>query len=107
MAQGASATNDSDFIIQLSPSYVRGPPLNLVLNVTSNQGSTTLLVTRATGTPMATAIFQENFDSISPGSLPSGWLTLHIGGNNTVSWSPNTTFNGSKKGAVHINATGR
>ena len=104
IAPGASATNDRDFIIQLSPSYVRGTPLNLVLNVTSNQGSTTLLVTRATGTPMATAIFQENFDSISPGSLPSGWLTLHIGGNNTVSWTTNNTFNGGNNGAFHINA---
>ena len=104
IAPGASATNDRDFIIQLSLSYVRGTPLNLVLNVTSNQGSTTLLVTRATGTPMATAIFQENFDSISPGSLPSGWLTLHIGGNNTVSWTTNNTFNGGNNGAFHINA---
>ncbi|PYR84128.1 MAG: hypothetical protein DMG19_17485, partial [Acidobacteria bacterium] len=104
IAPGASATNDREFIIQLSPSYVRGTPLNLVLNVTSNQGSTTLLVTRATGTPMATAIFQENFDSISPGSLPSGWLTLHIGGNNTVSWTTNNTFNGGNNGAFHINA---
>jgi len=104
IAPGASATNDRDFIIQLSPSYVRGTPLNLVLNVTSNQGSTTLLVTRATGTPMATTIFQENFDSIPPGSLPSGWLTLHIGGNNTVSWTTNNTFNGGNNGAFHINA---
>jgi uncharacterized repeat protein (TIGR01451 family) len=104
MAPGASATNDTDFIVQLASSYVPGTPLDLVLNVTSNQGSTILLFTGATGTPRPTTIFQENFDSTVPGTLPAGWLTQHVGGINTVAWTTGNTFNAGNNGAFHINA---
>src|SRR2546427_4159591 len=104
IAPGASATNDKDFIVQLSPSYVRGTPLNLVLNVTSNQGTTVLLFTHSTGTPGVTTIFQENFDSTTPGSLPAGWLTQHMRGSNTVPWTTRNTFNPGNNGAFHTNA---
>jgi len=104
IAPGASASNDTDFIIQLSPSYARGTPLNLVLNITSNQGTTALLFTHSTGTPRVTTIFQENFDSTTPGLLPAGWLTQHVGGNNTVPWTTSNTFNPRNNGAFHTNA---
>jgi len=104
IAPAASATNDIDFIVQLASSYVPGTPLDLVLNVTSNQGSTVLLFTGATGTPRATTIFQENFDSTTPGTLPAGWLTQHVGGINTVPWTSSNTFNAGNNGAFHINA---
>ncbi len=103
IAPGASATNATDFVVQISPSYVRGTSLDLVLNITSNQGSVTLPFTRATGTPLATTIFQENFDSTPAGSLPEGWLTQHVGGNNTVMWTT-SRFHGLNNGAFHINA---
>ncbi len=101
---GASASNDTDFIIQLSPSYARGTPLNLVLNVTSNQGTTVLLFTHSTGTPGVVTIFRENFDATTPGTLPAGWLTQHVGGNNTVPWTTSNTFNPGNNGAFHTNA---
>src|SRR5207249_3083528 len=104
IAPGASASNDRDFIIQLSPSYARGTPLDLVLNVTSNQGTTVLLFTHSTGTPGATTLFQENFDSTTPGTLPAGWLTQHVGGSNTVPWTTSNTFNPGNNGAFHTNA---
>ena len=104
IAPGAFAANDRDFIVQLSPSYVRGTPLNLSLNVTSNQGSTVLFLTRPTGTPLLTTIFQQDFESVPPGSLPGGWLTQHAGGNNTVPWTTSNTFNAGNNGAFHVNA---
>ena len=104
IAPGASGSNDRDFIIQLSPSYARGTPLDLVLNVTSNQGTTVLLFTHSTGTAGATTLFQENFDSTTPGTLPAGWLTQHVGGSNTVPWTTSNTFNPGNNGAFHTNA---
>jgi len=101
---GAFGTNDRDFIIQLSPSYIPGTPLDLVLNITSNQGSTVLFLTRSTGTPLPATIFREDFESVRPGSLPAGWLTQHAGGNNTVPWTTNNTFNAGNNGAFHLNA---
>src|SRR5207244_5841738 len=73
IAPGASASNDTDFIVQLSPDYARGTPLELVLNLSSNRGSTVLLFTHSTGTARATAIFEQNFDSPTPGTLPPFW----------------------------------
>src|SRR5207244_11830808 len=60
IAPGASASNDRDLIIQLSPSYARGTPLDLVLNVTSNQGTTVLLFTHSTGTHLPNTLSQAN-----------------------------------------------
>src|SRR5207237_4841945 len=60
IAPGASASNERDFVVHLSPGYVRGTPLDLILNVRSNQGSTVLLFTHSTGTPQGTTVFQEN-----------------------------------------------
>ena len=104
IAPGATATNDTDFIVQLSPAYVRGTPLDLVLNVSSNQGLTVLRFTHSTGTPRADTIFQENFDSTAPGTLPAGWLIQHKGGNNTVPWTTSSTFNPGNNGAFHVDA---
>src|SRR5207253_2012464 len=54
--------------------------------------------------PRATTVFQENFDSTTPGTLPAGWLTQHVGGINTVPWTTSSTFNAGNNGAFHINA---
>jgi uncharacterized repeat protein (TIGR01451 family) len=104
IAPGAVGMNEVDFVIQLAPSYTRGKPLELLLHVNTNQGSTKLLHTRATGTPRATTIFQEDFTSTLPGTLPAGWLTQHAGGNNTVPWTTTNAFNPTNNGAFHVNA---
>ncbi len=105
VAPGATQTNTGDFIIQLAPTYVLGAKLDLKLVVTTAQGSTTLLFTLNTGTPVATTIFSENFNGVAPGSLPAGWTTIHQGGNNTVPWTTNNTFAGtSSNGLFHVNA---
>lgn len=103
---GGTAVNKKDFVIKTSSSFVPGTPIELVLSVRGNeQGQTTLLYTLNTGTPVATTIFSENFNSVAPGALPAGWVTSHGGGFNTVPWTTSSSFCGStSNGAFHANA---
>jgi hypothetical protein len=57
-----------------------------------------------TGTPVATTLLTENFDSVAPGMLPAGWTNLHGGGLNTVPWVTSNTFCGASNAAFHQNA---
>ena len=85
--------------------FTPGTPIEFSLAVTTAQGSTTLLFTQSTGTPVATTIFSESFNGVAPGSLPPGWQTLHAGGNNTVPWTTSNTFCGTTSNALfHTNA---
>jgi hypothetical protein len=106
MSPGDSSTNKKDFVLQTSSSFVPGTPIELVLNVRSNEhGQATLLHTLFTGTPVTTTIFAENFDSVAPGTLPAGWATSHAGGANVVPWTTKNTFCGTgSNGAFHQNA---
>src|SRR5262249_12927246 len=105
IAPGTIQTNTADYVYRVAPAFVPGTKIEFSLNVTSAQGSTTLLFTQNTGTPVATTIFSENFDAVSPGSLPSGWTTIHVGGTPTVPWTTNNTFCGTtSNGLFHINA---
>ena len=102
---GTTQTNTQDFVYRVSPTFVPGTKIEFSLNVITAQGSTNLLHTQNTGTPIATTIFAENFNGASPGSLPSGWTTIHVGGTPTVPWTTNNTFCGTASNALfHINA---
>jgi hypothetical protein len=105
IAPGASMTNPAEFVVQLSPAFVPGTRIDLLLAVTTVQGSTTLAFSQNTGTPVATTIFSEDFNSTAPGSLPAGWTPFHNGGNNTVPWVTSNTFCGTATNALfHTNA---
>lgn len=101
---GGSAANAVDYVIQLSPTFVPGTHIELLLNVTSSDGTTTLLHTLSTGTPAATVLLSENFDGVAAPALPAGWVTSHAGGANTVPWVTNNTFNAGNTGVFHQNA---
>lgn len=102
---GAAAANNTDYMLQLSPGFVPGTHIELVLSVSSAQGNNTLLFTQATGTPGATVLLSENFNGVAPGALPAGWATSHAGGANIVPWTTNNTFFGtSSNAAFHANA---
>jgi hypothetical protein len=91
--------------LTLSPSFVPGTKIEFSLAVTTAQGSMTLPFTQNTGTPVDTTIFTENFNGISPGALPAGWTTIHVGGTPTVPWTTDGTFCGTASNALfHINA---
>ncbi len=81
-APGATATQVAPYVLQLSPSFVAGTPIDLVLNVTSGFGSATLLYRQSTGTPNPTPLLVQDFNA---GTAP-GWATQHGGGNNTIPW---------------------
>jgi hypothetical protein len=99
---GDTASNDVAFVIQVAPTFVPFTTIQLQLNVTTNQGNTVLAYSQTTGTPTLTTLFSEDFDTTPPGSLPTGWTTSHVLGNNTVAWTT-STFGGSN-GAFHVNA---
>ncbi|HEX3531738.1 MAG TPA: hypothetical protein VH988_32155 [Thermoanaerobaculia bacterium] len=109
MNPGDSSSNKKDFVLSVSPSFVAGTPIELMLTVRSNEhGAATLLSTLFTGTPVATTLLAENFDSVAPGTLPAGWTTAHGGGSNVVPWTTSASFAtslcGTSNGAFHRNA---
>ena len=97
---GGTATNRFDFLVFVSPSFVPGTPIEFSLHVDTRQGSTRLLHTQPTGTPVATTLLAENFDEVSPGALPAGWTAVHGAGRNTVPWTTNNTFCGTSSNAA-------
>jgi hypothetical protein len=106
LGPGATSTNKKDFVLALAPSFVPGTPIELALTVrASGQREVTLLHTLFTGTPVATTLLSENFNSVAPGALPAGWTTSHAGGANVVPWTTKSTFCGTgSNGAFHQNA---
>ena len=108
LAPGATAVNSSDFILQISPAFAAGTPINLSLSIGSAQGPTTLALTQQTGTPVYVTLLAETFDGVPPGSLPPGWTTAHGAGGNVIPWTTTNSFapslcGGSNK-AFHQNA---
>jgi hypothetical protein len=108
LSPGASATNTTDFILQLASGFVPGTPIELSLNVSSGTGSTVLLLTQATGTPVYTTLLNETFDGVAPGALPAGWTAAHGAGINVVPWTTTSSFAtalcGTSNKAFHTNA---
>jgi hypothetical protein len=108
LAPAASNVNATDFILQLSPAFAPGTPIELSLAVSSGLGSTVLLLTQATGTPVYTTLLNETFDGVAPGTLPSGWTAAHGAGVNTVPWTTSNNFAptlcGPSNKAFHPNA---
>lgn len=106
LTAGATGSNTRDFVLQIDPSFVPGTPIELELFVVANlRGSATLRYTLFTGTPSATTLLSEDFDGVKAGSLPTGWLTQHGAGANTVNWTSKSGFCGaSSNTAFHVSA---
>jgi hypothetical protein len=105
LTPGATATNEDAFVLQVASTFVPGTPIELALKVSGERGTATLLRTLFTGTPSATTIFAEDFNSVAPGTLPAGWATSHAGGLNTVPWTTSSSFCGATSNAAfHQNA---
>ena len=103
----ASVDNNSSFVLHLDPAFIPGTPLELTLDLVSDQGTASLPFTLPTGTPIATPILTENFNGVGPGSLPSGWSAVNGAhqGFAVVPWTTNNTFCGtSSNAAFHQNA---
>jgi uncharacterized repeat protein (TIGR01451 family) len=103
-AAGATTVNSADYVLRSTASFVPGTRIELVLTVSSSEGSTTLLHTLSTGTPGTTVLLSQNFDGVAPGVLPTGWSAVHGAGTNAVPWTTNATFNAGNNGAFHPNA---
>jgi hypothetical protein len=106
---GHTKPGNGDYVLTLSPTFVAGTPIELVLHVSSEEGSTVLLDTIDTGEPQATELLAENFDEVAPGTLPAGWMPRHVaranGTPNDVPWTTSNTFCGTTSNAAfHVNA---
>jgi hypothetical protein len=110
IAAGATKASTLDYLVRLASSFDPGTPIELRLVATGRFGgsrprSATLRHTLFTGTPLETVLLTENFDSVAPGTLPAGWLTVHSGGLNIVPWTTTNTFCGNRTNAAfHQNA---
>ena len=108
LAPGASAANRTAFVLQVSPSFAPGSPIQLSLRVSSAQGITRLVLTLPGGTLPSTILLRENFDEIAPGFLPFRWVAAHGAGDNVVPWTTTRSFAtaacGSSNKAFHVNA---
>ncbi len=103
---GDTRNNDDRFVLRIGSSFVAGTPIELALEVDSAEhGEATLLFTLFSGTPQPTMLLGENFNGVSPGTLPAGWTTAHGGGVNIVPWTTRNTFCGATSNAAfHTNA---
>ncbi len=103
---GVTDSNQTPFVLKIEPAFVPGTPIELALKLRSAEhGRITLFHTLFTGTPQATSLLTENFDGVSPGTLPVGWTSAHGGGANVVRWITSNTFCGATSNtAFHQNA---
>ena len=108
LAPGATAVNLTPFLLQISPSFVPGTPIELAVSLLSAQGPLLSSVTLPTGTLVYTTLLDENFDASGPGRLPAGWAVAHGGGATTVPWTTTNAFDparcGTSNKAFHANA---
>ena len=105
LAPGATAPNLTPFVIDIGATFAAGTRIELTLYVTTDHGSTVLSSMQATGSPIATTLLTENFDGVTLTRLPAGWASVHVGGNNIISWRTTNTFmKGGSNAAFHANA---
>jgi hypothetical protein len=105
IAPGATAGNLTPFVIDIGASFTAGSRIEFALHVVTDQGSTTLGVVLATGSPIGTTLLAETFDDVVVGRLPVGWASTHVAGNNTVPWRTSNTFmSGGSNALFHANA---
>lgn len=106
IAPGSTVSNALEYVFQVSPSYVPGTPIDFKLAISTQQGAGSIAFYRNTGTPVATTIFAENFDTVAPGALPPGWSSVHGGGSNVVPWVTKNNFCNivGNNGLFHANA---
>jgi hypothetical protein len=106
VAPGSTGSDLTPFSVQLQGGFVTGTIIEFTLTVNTAQGTTTLLFSEPTGTPVATTVFSENFNGVTGGSLPAGWTTSHGGGNNVVPWTTSTSVPSApdSNALFHVNA---
>jgi hypothetical protein len=106
LSPGITRPNRQDFVLRIDPMFAPGTPIELALEIrSSGNGTTRLLHTLTTGTPLPTLLLSENFDAAAPGVLPSGWTAAHGAGVNIVPWITSNTFCGATSNAAfHQNA---
>jgi len=92
LASLATGNNTAPFQLQVAPSFTAGTPIDFILTLSSNQGTTQLPFRLDTGTPgTATPILVENFESVTTPALPAGWSSV-VGGGTSDPWVTSSSF---------------
>jgi hypothetical protein len=105
LAPGEAEMSPQPFKVRLSKAFVPGTSIELELALLGRSGFTVLRHTLFTGTPEATTLLEEDFETVAPGTLPLGWLAIHGAGAQVVPWTTSDTFcGGASNGAFHENA---
>jgi len=101
IAGGATAANATPFTVAVGGTFVSGTRIDFTLTVSSAQGSTTLLFTQASGTPLTLTLLSQDFNGVvSGGILPIGWVSSHQGGTTTVAWTTRNLSLGATPAAI-------
>ena len=106
LAPGESVTPRRPFVLRTTSTFKPGTPIELVFTARGEErGDVTLRHTLFTGTPVATTLFAQDFNSVVNGVLPAGWSSVHAGGANVVAWTTSSSFCGATSNAAfHQNA---
>ena len=114
----STQSNGVGYLVSLSSSFVPGTYVDLLLTVTTDQGTTQLPYLLTTGTPISSStLFSDNFEGSTVGATPTGWSFINSGspftgtnaGPATPAWTTATTIPGGGVGskmAFHSNSTG-
>ncbi len=99
-----SVSNVEPFQVYVGPQVAPGSAVELLLSVSTDQGTIELPYRMRVGTPDAsTTLLSEDFESVTVPALPAGWSS-NFGGGSNVPWVTNATFTGSQA-AFHPNQT--
>lgn len=86
-----TAPNTTAFTITVASTFTPGVYIDLLLTVTSAQGTTELPIRLPTGSPGATTtLINEDFQGVTPPALPVGWSTLNGGTAPLDAWVTST-----------------
>jgi hypothetical protein len=105
IAAGATESNSTTFDLHVGSLFVPNTHIELQLDVTANEGTTTLLLTLASGTPTVTALLSEDFSSAAVPALPAGWTTAVVSpspSSNIINWKTTATALGDASQQVAI-----
>jgi len=77
---GTTAGSTLPFTVRLDPDLACGTEVGFRLEVSTSAGPVSLPFRQRIGHPVRTPILSENFEGVSPPTLPPGWSTSALGG---------------------------
>ena len=96
---GTTSTNTTPFTIAVSPSFPVPAYIDLLVTLSTGQGSALIPFRLQTGDAQQTTLLSENFDGVVAPALPVGWTSTTFAGTANL-WKTSTTFAASGPNAA-------